>query len=56
MQVEVVRALNFYKEGDLTPYQEKLVDFNVPDCWAGVQQASRRRPVDASERPLVCTN
>ena len=35
--VEAVRALNFYKEGQLTPYREKLVDFNVPDCWSGVQ-------------------
>jgi hypothetical protein len=56
LQVEVVRALNFYKEGDLTPYREKLVDLTLPDCWAGVQQAGRRRPVAASGMPLVFTN
>ena len=31
--VEDVRALNFYKEGDFTPYREKLIDFNIPTCW-----------------------
>ena len=38
--VEAIRQLNFYKEGDMTPYGEKLIDFNIPDCWSGVQTAA----------------
>lgn len=35
---EAVRALNFYREGEPTPYGEKLIHFNLPQCWAGVQE------------------
>ena len=38
--VEQIRQLNFYTEGQLTPYREKLVGFNAPQCWDGVQKAA----------------
>jgi xanthine dehydrogenase/oxidase len=33
---EEVRELNFYKEGDLTPYGMKLDGFHARACWDGV--------------------
>ncbi|KAH7618960.1 putative Xanthine dehydrogenase 1 [Nannochloris sp. 'desiccata'] len=33
---EEIRELNFYKEGDLTPYGMKLEGFQARACWDGV--------------------
>ena len=38
---QLVRQLNFYSEGQLTPYREKLLNFtNLVQCWDGVKSSA----------------
>jgi len=36
----VIKELNFYKEGQVTPNGEKLVFFNIPTMWRTIQESS----------------
>ena len=49
MPPEEVRRINLYKEGDLTPYKQKLTEYTVPEQWAhvvsSVDLAAKRREI-----------
>ncbi|KAJ1945750.1 hypothetical protein FBU59_002218, partial [Linderina macrospora] len=50
MSVERLREINMYKEGQLTPFRQPLVDWNIPLMWDQLKAKSdydeRRRQVD----------
>ncbi|KAJ1726090.1 hypothetical protein LPJ61_005428 [Coemansia biformis] len=50
LPVEQMRELNMYKEGDSTPFKQKLVEWNVPQMWTQIKDkaefARRRAEVD----------
>ncbi|KAJ2760226.1 hypothetical protein IWQ56_005538, partial [Coemansia nantahalensis] len=51
LPVEHLRELNMYREGDATPFKQRLTEWNVPAMWAQLKQkaeyAPRRAEVDA---------
>ncbi|KAI8322904.1 xanthine dehydrogenase [Martensiomyces pterosporus] len=50
LSVEHLREINMYEVGDVTPFSQKLDDWNVPLMWAQIkdkaQYEQRRREVD----------
>ena len=40
LPADKVRELNFYREGDLTPYKQVLDNCNVRRCWKQVVETS----------------
>ncbi|PWN47782.1 putative xanthine dehydrogenase [Violaceomyces palustris] len=51
MQVETLREMNMYKEGEETHFNQKLIDWNVPTLWQQIKTSAeyekRRAEVDA---------
>ena len=49
-----LREINFYKEGDLTHYKQKMENVNIERCWQECMERSRfhhkRRQVDQFNR------
>ncbi|KAJ2715274.1 hypothetical protein H4R19_001292 [Coemansia spiralis] len=51
LPVDHLRELNMYREGDATPFKQRLTEWNVPAMWAQLKHkaefARRRADVDA---------
>ncbi|KAI9502076.1 putative xanthine dehydrogenase HxA [Coemansia spiralis] len=54
LSVEHIRETNMYKLGDMTPFSQRLDDWNVPTMWRQVKQSGefdrRRHEVDEFNR------
>ncbi|KAJ1825003.1 hypothetical protein LPJ60_000296 [Coemansia sp. RSA 2675] len=57
LRVEAVREINMYQPGDLTPFNQKLVGWNVPRMWtqlrAKAKYDERRQAVDEFNRQSI---
>ncbi|KAJ2368064.1 hypothetical protein H4S02_010172, partial [Coemansia sp. RSA 2611] len=54
LSVDHVREINLYRTGDVTPFSQKLDDWNVPQMWAQLKSKAcydeRRQAVDEFNR------